>query len=140
MQNEEFAHETAEEPAGAEQDRVVEAMRSIPRMSAVEEVDDKVRKYMLDLVTQTRSHDDIRLGGSPRASIALFRTSQALAAIRGRNFVLPDDVKRLAVPVLAHRIILKPEARLRKLNATRVVETILTDTAVPVPTTEAKTA
>lgn len=103
-------------------------------------VDDKVRKYILDLVGQTRSHDDIRLGGSPRASIALFRCSQALAAIRGRNFVMPDDVKRLAVAVLAHRIILKPEARLRKLNATRVVETILSDTPVPVPTTEAKTA
>lgn len=103
-------------------------------------VDDKVRKYMLDLVTQTRDHDDIRLGGSPRASIALFRSSQALAAVRGRNFVLPDDVKRLAVPVLAHRIILKPEARLRKLNATKVVEQILSDTAVPVPTMEAKTA
>lgn len=103
-------------------------------------VDDKVRKYMLDLVTQTRDHDDIRLGGSPRASIALFRSSQALAGIRGRNFVLPDDVKRLAVPVLAHRIILKPEARLRKLTATRVVENILSETSVPVPTTEAKTA
>ena len=95
---------------------------------------------MLDLVTQTRSHDDIRLGGSPRASLALFRSSQALAAVRGRNFVLPDDVKRLAVAVLGHRIILKPEARLRKLNATRVVENILSETAVPVPTTEAKTA
>lgn len=103
-------------------------------------VDDKVRKYMLDLVSQTRNHDDIRLGGSPRASIALFRCAQALAAIRGRNFVLPDDVKRLAVAVLAHRIILKPEARLRKLTATRVVENILSDTPVPVPTTEAKTA
>jgi len=103
-------------------------------------VEDKIRKYMLDLVTKTRDHDDIRLGGSPRASIALFRSSQALAAIRGRNFVLPDDVKRLAVPVLAHRIILKPEARLRKLNATKVVEQILSETAVPVPTSEAKTA
>lgn len=103
-------------------------------------IDDKVRKYILDLVTQTRDHDDIRLGASPRASIALFRSSQALAAIRGRNFVMPDDVKRLAVPVLAHRIILKPEARLRKLTATRVVENILSETSVPVPTMEAKTA
>jgi MoxR-like ATPase len=103
-------------------------------------VEEKIRKYMLDLVAQTRDHSDIRLGGSPRASIALFRSSQALAAIRGRNFVLPDDVKRLAVPVLGHRIILKPEARLRKLNATKVVEQILSETAVPVPTTEAKTA
>jgi MoxR-like ATPase len=103
-------------------------------------VDDKVRKYMLDLVTATRDHDDIRLGCSPRASIALYRASQALAAIRGRNFVMPDDVKRLAVPIMAHRLILKPEARLRKLTATKVVENILSETSVPVPTIEAKTA
>lgn len=103
-------------------------------------VDDKLRKYILDLVTATRDHDDIRLGGSPRASLALFHSSQALAAIRGRNFVLPDDVKRLAVAVLAHRLILKPEARLRKLTAVKVVENIILETAVPVPTLEAKTA
>ncbi|MFO0813998.1 MAG: MoxR family ATPase [Gemmatales bacterium] len=103
-------------------------------------VDDKVRKYMLDLVSATRDHDDIRLGASPRASIALFRSSQALAAIRGRSFVLPDDVKRLAIPILAHRLILRPEARLRKLNALKVVEQILSETAVPVPTMESKTA
>ncbi len=103
-------------------------------------VDDKVRKYMLDLVTATRDHDDLRLGASPRASIALFRSSQALAAIRGRTFVLPDDVKRLVVAVLAHRLILKPEARLRKLTAAKVVENIILETAVPVPTMEAKTA
>ncbi|MFT3879787.1 MAG: hypothetical protein QM703_09025 [Gemmatales bacterium] len=60
--------------------------------------------------------------------------------MRGRQFVLPDDVKRLAVAVLAHRIILKPEARLRKLTAIKVVESILSDTAVPVPTTESKSA
>ncbi|HQR43330.1 MAG TPA: MoxR family ATPase, partial [Gemmatales bacterium] len=91
-------------------------------------------------VSATRDHDDIRLGASPRASIALFRSSQALAAIRGRSFVLPDDVKRLAIPILAHRLILRPEARLRKLNALKVVEQILSETAVPVPTMESKTA
>ena len=59
-------------------------------------VDDKVRRYILEIVHGTRAHDDVLLGGSPRASIALFRTAQALAAISGRNFVLPDDVKRMA--------------------------------------------
>ena len=71
---------------------------------------------MLEIVHGTRMHDDIHLGGSPRASIALFRTAQALAAIGGRNFVLPDDVKRMVQPVLAHRIILRPESRLRKVT------------------------
>src|SRR5436190_20497974 len=79
-------------------------------------VDDKVRKYVLVLVHATRRHEDVALGGSPRASIALFRTAQALAAVQGRDFVLPDDVKRMVHPVLAHRLILKPESRLRKLT------------------------
>ncbi len=95
-------------------------------------VDDKVRKYVLDLVTATRQHEDVALGGSPRASIALYRTAQALAAVQGRGYVLPDDVKRMAHPVLGHRIILKPESRLRKLTPAAVVNEILMDVSVPV--------
>src|SRR5262249_40038461 len=79
-------------------------------------VDDKVRKYVLDIVHLSRRHEDVALGGSPRASIALFRTAQALAAVQGRDFVLPDDVKRMGHSVLAHRLVLKPESRLRKLT------------------------
>jgi len=95
-------------------------------------VDDKVRKYVLDLVHATRVHEDVALGGSPRASIALFRTAQGIAAVAGRNFVLPDDVKRMVQPVLAHRMILKPESRLRKLTAAAVVNDILSEVPVPV--------
>jgi MoxR-like ATPase len=95
-------------------------------------VDDKVRTYLLDIVDATRRHEDVHLGGSPRASIALFRTGQALAAISGRNFVLPDDIKRMAPSVLCHRLILKPESRLRKVSASAVVNEILTETRVPV--------
>jgi len=94
-------------------------------------VDDKVRKYVLDLVHATRVHEDVALGGSPRASIALFRTAQGMAAVAGRNFVLPDDVKRMVQPVLAHRLILKPESRLRKLTAAAVLNEIIGDTRVP---------
>jgi len=94
-------------------------------------MDDKVRKYVLDLVHATRVHEDVALGGSPRASIALFRTAQALAAVAGRNFVLPDDVKRMVQPVLAHRLILKPESRLRKLTPAAVLNEIIGDTRVP---------
>jgi MoxR-like ATPase len=95
-------------------------------------VDDKVRRYLLEIVQKTREHEDVHLGGSPRASIALFRTAQALAAIAGRNFVLPDDVKRMAVPVLGHRLILRPESRLRKVTAASVINEIVPDVAVPV--------
>jgi len=95
-------------------------------------VDPRVRNYILDLVHATRSHADILLGGSPRASISLYRSSQALAAIRGNAFVLPDDVKRVAQAVLAHRIIVRPESRLRRLTAAKIVDDIMAE--VPVPT------
>ncbi|MEC9094183.1 MAG: MoxR family ATPase [Planctomycetota bacterium] len=99
-------------------------------------VDPKIRKYILQIVHDTRNHQDLSLGGSPRASIALFRTSQAMAAVRGRNYVQPDDVKKVVAPVMTHRMILKPESRLRKVTATQVVEGILSEIAVPVLTTD----
>ncbi len=95
-------------------------------------VDDKVRRYLMQIVHDTRDHEDLSLGASPRASLALFRTSQAMAAVRGRNYVLPDDVKRMAAPVLTHRLILRPESRLRKITAQVVVEEVVAE--VPVPT------
>jgi MoxR-like ATPase len=94
-------------------------------------VDDKVRQYLMQIVHDTREHEDLSLGASPRASIALFRTAQALASLRGRKFVLPDDVKRVAPPVLTHRVILKPESRLRKLTAEQVIEEVIAEIAVP---------
>lgn len=95
-------------------------------------VDDKVKRYILEIVHASRGHEDILLGGSPRASIALFRTAQALAAIGGRDFVSPDDVKKIAQPVLAHRIILKPESRLRKRTPVLVVKDLVEDAKVPI--------
>lgn len=94
-------------------------------------VDEKVRRYLLQIIHDTREHEDLALGASPRAAIAFFRASQAMAAIRGRNYVLPDDVKRVAGPVLTHRLILKPESRLRKVVASKVVEDIIAELAVP---------
>jgi MoxR-like ATPase len=72
------------------------------------------------------------LGASPRASIALFRTAQALAAVSGRDFALPDDIKKMAHPVLAHRLILKPESRLRKRTSAAVVKDLVEDAKVPI--------
>jgi MoxR-like ATPase len=96
-------------------------------------VDDKLRKYILQIVHASREHEDVLLGGSPRASIALFRTSQALAAIAGRNYVLPDDVKRMVQPVLAHRLILRPESRLRKVTPAGLLQELVSDVSVPIP-------
>ena len=95
-------------------------------------VDDKLRMYILQIVHGTREHEEIHLGGSPRASIALFRTSQALAALQGRDFVMPDDVKKMAGPVLCHRMILRPEARLRRKTALVILDDIISDLAVPI--------
>jgi MoxR-like ATPase len=112
---------------------VVSAEEVIACQKAVREVhvDQKVRDYILDIVHATRDHQDILLGGSPRASIALYRASQALAGIRGHDFITPDDVKRVAPPILSHRMILRPESRLRKITPAAVVEQILTVVAVP---------
>jgi MoxR-like ATPase len=95
-------------------------------------VDDKVRRYIMQIVHATRANDDLNLGASPRASLAMFRASQAMAAMLGRNFVQPDDVKRVAAAILTHRVILRPESRLRKVTAASIIDDIMAD--VPVPT------
>jgi MoxR-like ATPase len=94
-------------------------------------VDQKVREYLLQIVHLSREHEELSLGGSPRASIALFRTSQAMAAVRGRSYVRPDDVKRIATAVLNHRLILKPESRLRHVTAAEVIDEIIDQVTVP---------
>lgn len=90
-----------------------------------------VRQYMLEFIQQTRQHSDLALGGSPRASIALFRCGQAMAAIRGRSFVAPDDIKRVLPAVMNHRVILRPESRLRKITADSILQEIISEIAVP---------
>jgi len=113
---------------------VITSKELVACQQAVREVyiDPKVREYLLQIVHDSREHDDLALGGSPRASIALFRAAQAMAAIRGRNFVQPDDVKRIVSPVMNHRVILKPESRLRKRTAEIVMNEIVSEIAVPV--------
>lgn len=91
-----------------------------------------LRNYVVQLVQATRCHPDVELGASPRATMGLYRCSQALAAIRGREYVVPDDVKTLAPYALSHRIILKSQARLRDRTSDSVVDEILSQIAVPV--------
>lgn len=94
-------------------------------------VDPKMNDYIVAIVQATRQHEDLALGGSPRASISLYRAAQALAAVRGNDFVSPDDVKRICHPVLAHRLIVRPESRLRKVTSGQVIDEILEEIAVP---------
>ena len=91
-------------------------------------VDETVVDYIIRVVDATRSHHDILLGGSPRATLALFKTAQALAAIRGRDHVLPDDVKNLAIPVLSHRLMLRPESELRGNTSEDLIKRIIENT------------
>jgi MoxR-like ATPase len=95
-------------------------------------VDDTVRDYIVRLVNATRSHADLALGASPRGSLALFKTAQALAILRGRDFVLPDDVKSLAPPALAHRLIVRPESALRGYTAVRILDDLLRTTPLDI--------
>ena len=101
---------------------------------AVREVhfDPVLRNYLVQLVQATRSHGDVELGASPRATMGLFRCSQALAAIRGRDYVTPDDLKTLAPLALAHRMILKSQARLRERTPESIIDEILAQVQVPV--------
>jgi MoxR-like ATPase len=102
----------------------------LARVAASTHLDSSVEAYIVGITGATRSHQAIDLGASPRATIALAAAARALAAVRGRDYVLPDDVKELAAPVLAHRLVLSPEGRLRGMRSPQVVADILS--VVPV--------
>ncbi|WP_165227545.1 AAA family ATPase [Aquisphaera insulae] len=108
-------------------DEIVECQQAVRAVR----VDEKVCRYIVSLIRGTREHADVLLGGSPRASLALHRAAQAVAAIRGQDFVSPDDIKRMAPAVLGHRIILRPESRLRKVTASSVISEVLDSAPVP---------
>jgi MoxR-like ATPase len=90
-----------------------------------------IREYLLKIVGATREHPDLALGASPRGSLNLFRAAQAFAALDGRDYVIPDDVKMLAPALLSHRLIVMPESRLKRRTPRNVIASILK--AVPAP-------
>jgi MoxR-like ATPase len=94
-------------------------------------VHDQVQRYIVTLVHATRRHDDAVLGASPRASLDLFRSSQALALLRRRDYVIPDDVKELAVVVMGHRVIVAPAVRMKGVDGRQIVEDVVEKVAVP---------
>ena len=95
-------------------------------------VEESVRNYIVSIVRATREHPAVELGASPRGSLALHRTSQALAALRGRDFVIPDDVKYMAPFVLTHRVLISPQTRLRGRTASEILKEVVSNVPVPV--------
>lgn len=95
-------------------------------------VDKSLSNYIVEIVSQTRKHPDVALGSSPRGSLALFRASQAWAFYNGRDFVIPDDIRKMVIPVLSHRIMLKQDAKLKKINPVEILNYIVSRINVPV--------
>ncbi|MFN2290325.1 MAG: AAA family ATPase [Anaerolineae bacterium] len=114
-------------------EQVVTAEELVSAQQRIKEVhlNDLVKEYIVKVVYATRKHPDVYLGASPRGSIALYRTAQARAAILGRDYAIPDDVKALAVVTLAHRLIISPSARIKNVDPRAVIQEVLDSTPVP---------
>ena len=119
-------------PSSLEPVTDAEELRRIQEMVSTVRVDETVRMYTVHIAQATREHRTLMLGASPRAALALYKTAQARAAIDGRDFVTPDDVKAMATSVLAHRMILTSNARVRGHTAEQAVEEVLSSVSVPI--------
>ncbi len=136
--------ESFEEMKMLEEQRIehpIEKLESVAKLSEIVEIqkqvkeiyiDESIKKYIVDITTQTRKSNDLILGASPRASLSLMKASQAYAFIHGSNFVMPDFVKALSKPVLRHRLILKPQARISGIKTDEVIDKILKEVEVPI--------
>jgi len=127
LERQQFQHPVIDLAQVAQADELMAAQEAIKSIH----VSQAVKRYIVELTRQTRQHADVYLGSSPRGSLALFRTGQARAAIDGRDFVLPDDIKALVKPALSHRVILGPAARLRDLSTDQILDEVIS--RVPVP-------
>lgn len=112
----------------ADSDQLIKLKRGIRDIR----VDQSLAGYIVDLIGATRSHEHVMLGCSPRASLSLFRAAQAAACYEGRDYVVPEDIRDLAVPVLSHRLILRQEARIKRVTAEQVVAEIVSHRRIPV--------
>ena len=127
MDSQQYVHPVEEIGQVVDAEELLEAQETIKDIY----IDDSVKEYIVAVVGETRKHPDVYLGASPRGSLALYRTSQARAAILGRDYVIPDDIKALAQVTLAHRLIISPSARIKNIDPKAVVEEIIS--SVPVP-------
>jgi MoxR-like ATPase len=127
LDSQQFKHPLNDLPQVVSIDELIATQKAIKNVY----VGDDMKRYIIDIVTATRNQPDIYLGASPRGALALYRASQARAAIAGRDHVIPDDVKALAEPTLAHRIIVGPTARIKEVTARSIVGNLLN--VIPVP-------
>jgi MoxR-like ATPase len=127
MDSQQYVHPVEEIGQVVDGEELLEAQETVKDIY----IDDSVKEYIVAMVGETRKHPDVYLGASPRGSLALYKTSQARAAILGRDYVIPDDIKALAQVTLAHRLIISPSARIRNVDPRAVVEEITG--SVPVP-------
>jgi len=127
IRSQQFSHPIMKISKVADVDELIEAQREIHHIH----VSDKIEQYIVDIIQKTRFHEDIYLGASPRGSLALFRLGQCAAAFDGRDFVIPEDIRKIAPPALSHRIILQASAKMQELDTEEMIEDILK--AVPVP-------
>jgi MoxR-like ATPase len=127
LERQQFHHPVNDLQQIASGDELIKAQEAIKSVY----VAPPVKRYIVELNRQTRQHAEVYLGASPRGSLALFRTGQARAAMLGRDFVLPDDIKALTKPALSHRVILGPAARLRDLSADQILDEIISKVPVP---------
>ena len=128
MQRQQITHPIETLGKVVNEERIPEFQKQVRQVHVVE----SVRRYILNLVHATRNHPALALGASPRGSLALFRTAQAHAALRGRDFVIPDDIKHIAVACLAHRIVMNPENILGGENSAGLVRELLKQIEVPI--------
>ncbi len=119
------------EEVGIEPVMDAQTLEAVRQVVCAVRVEPEVRDYILQIVRRTRQNEFLLVGASPRAGIALLNVSKALAMLRGRDFVTPDDVKQMVLPVLRHRVILKPESEVEGLSADRIIVSLLE--AIPVP-------
>src|SRR4030095_14242530 len=112
---------------------VLNAAQLLSMQAAVEHVhaSDPIERYIVSLTTATRQHAHVQIGASPRGSLALYQLARAHAMVQARDFVLPDDVKAMVIPALAHRLLLKPELWVRGMQAEAIVQDILARTSIP---------
>jgi MoxR-like ATPase len=127
LDRQQYSHPVTRLEQAVAAEELIEAQRRIKEVH----LNDLVKEYIVKLVYATRKHPDVYLGASPRGSIALYRTAQARAAILGRDYVIPDDVKALAGVTLAHRLIISPSARIKNVDPRAVIQEVLDSTPVP---------
>jgi len=127
MDSQQYVHPVEEIGQVVDVEELLEAQETVKDIY----VDDLVKEYIVAVVGETRKHPDVYLGASPRGSLALYKTSQARAALLGRDYVIPDDIKALAQVTLSHRLIISPSARIKNIDPRAVVEEIIG--SVPVP-------